>query len=148
VELLEGEGVRAERIGFVAPRPPKDYLELYQRLDVVLDTRPYNGHTTSLDALWMGVPVVSLPGQSRVSRGGLSVLNNLGMSELMARSEDEYVEIATQLAGDLPRLAELRRTLRQRMESSVLMDGPHFARNIEAAYRAMWRRWCSQPTVW
>ena len=111
---------------------------------MVPDPFPYNGHTTSLDALWMGVPVVSLAGQRAVSRAGLSQLTNLGLPELVAFSENEYVEIATRLAGDLPRLTELRRTLRARMESSVLMDAEQFARGIEAAYRTMWRQWCGQ----
>jgi predicted O-linked N-acetylglucosamine transferase (SPINDLY family) len=119
-------------------------LELYHQLDIVLDTFPYNGHTTSLDALWMGSPVVSLAGERPVSRGGLSQLSNLGLSQWVAHTEDEYINIAVELAHDLPRLEELRKTLRARMERSVLMDAPHFARSIEAAYRAMWRRWCME----
>ncbi len=142
MEFLQGEGVEPQRVEFVTPRPRKEYLELYHRTDIVLDTFPYNGHTTSLDALWMGVPVVSLCGESPVSRAGLSQLSNLGLPELVAQSEDQYVEIATQLAGDLPRLKQLRSSLRQRMEQSVLMDAPHFARQIEACYRAMWRQRC------
>jgi predicted O-linked N-acetylglucosamine transferase (SPINDLY family) len=113
---------------------------MYQRIDIVLDTFPYNGHTTSLDALWMGVPVVSLCGERPVSRAGLSQLSNLGLSGLVAHSEDEYVDLATRLANDLPRLKDLRANLRQRLEKSVLMDGPRFARQIEACYRAMCRR--------
>lgn len=141
-EFFTQEGVEPERIEFVTQRPRKEYLELYHRLDIVLDTFPYNGHTTSLDALWMGVPVVSLCGERPVSRAGLSQLNNLGLPELVAFTEDQYVEIATKLANDIPRLRELRATLRQRMEKSVLMDGPHFARQIEACYRSMWWQWC------
>jgi predicted O-linked N-acetylglucosamine transferase (SPINDLY family) len=91
----------------------------------------------------MGVPVVSLVGQQSVSRAGWSQLSNLGLPELVAFSEEDYLTIATQLAGDWPRLAELRRTLRARMEASPLMDAPRFARGIEAAYRAMWRHWCA-----
>jgi predicted O-linked N-acetylglucosamine transferase (SPINDLY family) len=74
----------------------------------------------------------------------LSQLTNLGLTELIAHTPDEYVAIAARLAGDLPRLAELRRTLRSRMEGSPLMDAPRFARNIEAAYRQMWRNWCAR----
>jgi predicted O-linked N-acetylglucosamine transferase (SPINDLY family) len=143
LEILQRAGIDARRVEFVDRCPPRAYLELYRRLDVVLDPFPYNGHTTSLDALWMGVPVVSLAGASRVSRGGASILGNLGLPELVAHSEDEYVRIAAELARDLPRLSDLRATLRARMESSVLMDAPRFARNIEAAYRAMWRDWCN-----
>jgi predicted O-linked N-acetylglucosamine transferase (SPINDLY family) len=116
---------------------------LYQRLDIALDTFPYNGHTSSLEALWMGVPVVSLVGETPVSRAGLSQLSNLGLPELVAHSESEYVHIAECLASDLSRLAELRSTLRDRMRGSVLMDAPRFARQIEKAYREMWRAWCS-----
>lgn len=146
LEILMQEGIETRRVEFVSPRPRRQYLELYHGLDIVLDTFPYNGHTTSLDALWMGVPVVSLVGQRAVSRAGLSQLTNLGLSELVACTEEDYVRIATRLAGDLPRLAELRRTLRPHMEKSVLMDAPRFARQIESAYRAMWRKWCAKET--
>lgn len=142
VEIMNAEGVRGERIEFVIEAPRREYLERYHRVDVMLDSFPYNGHTTSLDALWMGVPVVSLAGEQIVSRAGLSQLSNLGLRELVAFSEEEYVKIARELAGDIPRLAQLRKTLRSRMEESVLMDGARFARGIESAYRAMWREWC------
>ena len=128
---------------FVEARSRREYLELYHRVDIVLDTFPYNGHTTSLDALWMGVPVVSLAGATSVSRAGLSQLTNLGLPELVAHSEEDYVRIAANLASDLPRLATLRSTIRDRMENSVLMDAPRFARNVEAAYRSMWQTWCA-----
>jgi predicted O-linked N-acetylglucosamine transferase (SPINDLY family) len=145
--FLERHGVDARRVQFLEPRPRREYLQLFQRLDIALDTFPYNGHTTNLEALWMGVPVVSLAGQTAVSRAGWSQLSNLGLPELIAHSPEEYIAIATRLAHDIPRLAELRRTLRSRMEASVLMEGPHFARQIEAAYRRMWQAWCAQPRV-
>ena len=141
LEILRNEGVEARRVEFVAFLPRRKYLELYHRLDVVLDTFPYNGHTTSLDALWMGVPVVSLAGKTPVSRAGLSQLTNLGLPELVARSEEAYLKIAVELAGDFPRLTELRSTLRDRMKNSVLMDAPRFARQVEQAYREIWRAW-------
>ncbi|WP_348545012.1 tetratricopeptide repeat protein [Chthoniobacter sp.] len=142
LEFLEREGIEVHRVEFAERRLHRAYLELYHRLDIVLDPFPYNGHTTSLDALWMGVPVVSLAGERAISRAGLSQLSNLGLPELIAQSEDDYVAIATQLGGDLPRLAELRATLRGRMETSVLMDAPRFARSIEAVYRTLWQQWC------
>jgi len=142
LEILGRDGVEAHRVEFEEYRPRRQYLELYHRLDIVLDTHPYNGGVTTCDALWMGVPVVSLAGETPVSRAGLSLLTNLGLPELVAHSEDDYVRIASELARDLTRLEHLRSTLRQRMETSVLMDGPRFARNVEAAYRSMWRRWC------
>jgi predicted O-linked N-acetylglucosamine transferase (SPINDLY family) len=147
VEILTREGVEERRVEFVTHRPLREYLKLYHRLDMVLDTFPYNGHTTSLDALWMGVPVVSLVGETPVSRAGLSQLTNLGLPELAVRLEEDFVRVAVDLARDLPRLAELRSTLRQRMENSVLMDAPRFARQVERAYREMWRAWCSRESA-
>jgi len=142
-EVLAKAGIDRARIEFATPRARPKYLELYRQLDIVLDPFPYNGHTTSLDALWMGVPVVTLAGETAVSRAGLSQLSNLGLPELIAFTEDDYVAKAIHLAHDPTRLTELRRTLRGRMEASVLMDAPRFARSIENAYRTMWRKWCA-----
>ena len=94
----------------------------------------------------MCVPVASLAGETPVSRAGLSQLSNLGLPELVAHSEDDYVSIAVELAGNLPRLADLRATLRARMQASPLMDAPRFARNVEAAYRSMWHAWCNEQS--
>jgi predicted O-linked N-acetylglucosamine transferase (SPINDLY family) len=126
--------------------PRGEYLRLYHRIDLGLDPFPYNGMTTTYDALWMGVPVLTLPGEMPVSRAGLSLLSNVGFAELAAFSEDDYLRMAAELAGDLPRLAQLRSTLRDRMKASVLMDAPRFARNVEAAYRSMWQTWCATPS--
>jgi predicted O-linked N-acetylglucosamine transferase (SPINDLY family) len=140
-EMFRKEGIQPDRIELIANQPRPQYLELYHRIDVGLDTFPYNGHTTSLDSNWMGVPVVTLVGQTIVGRAGLSQLTNLGLTALIAYSRERYVEIAARLAADLPRLAELRRTLRLRMQASPLMDAGRFARDIEAAYRQMWRNY-------
>jgi protein O-GlcNAc transferase len=142
LDLLERKGVQRDRVTFVARQPRARYLELYHRIDIGLDTFPYNGHTTSLDALWLGVPVVTLVGPTPVARAGLSLLTNLGLPELVARTREQFVSIAVGLAADLPRLSKLRATLRGRMQSSPLMDAPRFAQMVEAAYREMWRRWC------
>jgi predicted O-linked N-acetylglucosamine transferase (SPINDLY family) len=91
----------------------------------------------------MGVPVVTLVGGTVVGRAGLSQLMNLRMPELIARTPDQYVALASTLAGDVARLTALRQTLRERMRSSPLMDAPRFARTVETAYREMWRRWCA-----
>ena len=99
--------------------------------------------TTTCDAVWMGVPVLTLPGEMPVSRAGLSLLSTIGLAKLVAQSEEDYVRLAVELAADLPRLAHLRTTLRPRMQASPLMDAPRFARNIEAAYRKMWQAWCA-----
>jgi protein O-GlcNAc transferase len=135
-------GIDAERIEFVEYRPRKQYLELYRQIDIGLDTVPYNGHTTSLDSFWMGVPVVTRVGHTVVGRAGLSQLSNLGLAELAACNDKEFASIATTLAADVPRLTALRATLRERMQRSPLMDAPRFAHNVEAAYRQMWRAWC------
>ncbi|MGD1278117.1 MAG: tetratricopeptide repeat protein [Tepidisphaeraceae bacterium] len=145
-KLRQALGVEAQRIEFVAHQPRRQYLQTYHRIDLGLDTFPYNGHTTSLDSLWMGVPVVTLPGRTVVSRAGYSQASNLGLAEqLVAQSPEQFVEIAAHLAADLPRLSQLRAGLRERMQRSPLMDAGRFARNMESAYRQMWRRWCQTP---
>jgi predicted O-linked N-acetylglucosamine transferase (SPINDLY family) len=144
LDQLREEGVSPERVTFVGQQPGQAYLGLYHHIDVGLDTFPYNGHTTSLDSLWMGVPVITLVGQTAVGRAGLSQLTNLGLLELIGGTPEDFVRIAVDLAGDLPRLCDLRNTLRWRMEASPLMDVERFARGIEAAYRGMWQRWCAR----
>ncbi len=136
-------GIEAERIEFVEYRPRRQYLEVYRQIDIGLDTVPYNGHTTSLDSFWMGVPVVTRVGHTVVGRAGLSQLSNLGLAELAARNDQEFISIAANLAAELPRLTTLRATLRERMQRSPLMDAPRFARNVETAYRQMWCAWCA-----
>jgi protein O-GlcNAc transferase len=142
MELLRHEGVDISRVEFVPRLSHCEYLRHYHRIDVALDSLPYNGHTTSMDGLWMGVPVVSLVGKTAVGRAGLSILSNLSLSELVANSEEQFVNIAVELAENIPRLGNLRSTIRKRMEESPLMDAVRFARNIEVAYRQMWRAWC------
>ncbi|HWE04748.1 MAG TPA: tetratricopeptide repeat protein [Tepidisphaeraceae bacterium] len=139
IERLSQGGIDPSRIEFVPQLPRREYLRLYHRIDVGLDSFPYNGHTTSLDSLWMGVPVVTLAGRTAVSRAGLCQLSNLDLAEVTASSDEQFVAIAVRLAADLPRLKALRSTLRARMERSPLMDAPKFARGIEAAYMQMWR---------
>ena len=144
LDLLAEAGVAGDRVTFVAHQPRPQYLRYYHAIDIGLDTVPYNGHTTSLDSFWMGVPVVTLTGPTVVGRAGLCQLMNLGLPELIGSSPEQYVRVAAELAQDLPRLGNLRGSLRQRMQSSPLMDAPRFARSIEAAYREMWRRWCAK----
>jgi len=141
-QFFEGEGVTADRIDFVVSRPFAAYLELYHAIDIFLDTFPCSGPTASLDSLWMGVPVVSLAGATGVARGGWSVLHNAGLPELAAGCEEDYVKIATGLASDLPRLGELRSTLRSRLEASPIMNARRYAGDLERAYRKMWQEWC------
>jgi predicted O-linked N-acetylglucosamine transferase (SPINDLY family) len=142
-QRLAEQGVDPARIEFVGYIPTEDYFRVYQRIDIALDPFPYGGGTTTCDALWMGVPVVSLAGRTAVGRSGLSILSNLGLPELVARDESQYQRIALELAADRPRLERLRATLRQRMQTSPLMDAPRFAAAVEAAYRRMWHAWTS-----
>jgi predicted O-linked N-acetylglucosamine transferase (SPINDLY family) len=143
IATLERLGVEGSRIEFAAKRPRGEYLKLYHQVDLALDTFPYNGHTTSLDAFWMGVPVISLVGKTPVARGGLCLARNLNMNELAVDSPDDFVQVAKKLAGDLPKLAEMRSGLRAKMQQSALMDGPRFARSMESVFRRMWRTWCA-----
>jgi protein O-GlcNAc transferase len=147
LQKLENLGIARQRVSFLAKGPRKDYLQRYQQIDIGLDTLPYNGHTTSLDSYFMGVPVVTLVGQTVVGRAGLSQLTNLGMPELIGRTEGHYVHIACALASDPDRLAALRAALRLRMRNSPLMDAAAFARSIESAFRGMWRQWCAAADV-
>jgi predicted O-linked N-acetylglucosamine transferase (SPINDLY family) len=118
------------------------HLNRYNQVDIGLDPFPYNGTTTSFEAMWMGVPVVTLAGNSFVSRTGVSMLTCLGMTDLIADTAEDYVAIAARLAGDLGRLAALRAGLRERMARSPLTDAKRFTLNLEKAYREMWERWC------
>lgn len=142
-QRFAAHGVDAGRLRFVGFQARADYLRTYRQIDIALDTFPANGHTTSLDAQWMGVPVPTRYGRAAGSRAGLCLLANLGLPELAAASDSDYVAIVTALARDLPRLAALRASLRARMQASPLMDGARFARNMEAAYRQMWEAWCA-----
>jgi predicted O-linked N-acetylglucosamine transferase (SPINDLY family) len=138
---LNAAGIAPRRVDFVPYRPRGEYLRGFHDIDVALDTLPYNGHTTTLDALWMGVPVVSRIGTTCVGRGGLSQLDCLGLAELAADTDAAFVATAVALATDLPRLTALRANLRARLEASALMDADRFARNIESLYRQAWRNY-------
>lgn len=119
-----------------------EYYKLFAGVDIALDAFPCNGATTTCDSLWMGVPVVSLAGDEFRSRAGLSLLTAAGLPHLIARSADEYVDIAAALASDVPALAELRAGLRERLRVSPLADIGAYVAALEEAYRGMWRNWC------
>jgi protein O-GlcNAc transferase len=140
---LSRRGIAVERLELV-PRVAEDaaHLRFYDRVDIALDPFPYNGTATTCEALWMGVPVVTLRGERHAGRVGASLLTQLGLTGLIAASVKEYVDIAIALAGDPARLCDLRHSLPTRLETSPLGDAGAFARKIEGAYRAMWRRWC------
>ncbi|MGA2232888.1 MAG: hypothetical protein ABSH22_18465, partial [Tepidisphaeraceae bacterium] len=145
LECVARDGITPDRITFVPTTSPAAYFEMYHAVDIALDAFPFGGRATTCDALWMGVPVITLAGQTPVGRIGLSILSNIGLSELAAKTPDEYVSLAVTLAGDVQRLTNLSLGLRQRMQSSPLMDAPTLACNVEAAYRTMWRKWCASP---
>ena len=144
LQRLTAHDITPQRVNFVSYRPRSDYLKTYHDIDVGLDTFPYNGHTTSLDSFWMGVPVITRVGQTSVGRGGLSQLFHLDLVELAAESDEAFTTTALALANDLPRLAALRQQLRPRLEHSPLMDAKRFAQNIEAAYRQIWQNHVAQ----
>jgi protein O-GlcNAc transferase len=143
VKILGEERITPDRIELKQTLDRWEYLRAYDRIDIALDTLPYNGITTTCDAMWMGTPVVTLTGKTAAGRGGWGILSTVGLPELVANSADRFVEIAVELAADRPRLVDFRRNLRRRIESSPLMDAGRFARNVEAAYREMWRNWCA-----
>ena len=143
-EIGAGAGV-AGRISFVAADEQDErHLTRHGEIDIALDSHPFSGATTSFDALWMGVPVVTLLGETFLSRMTASHLIPLGLADLVAHSHEEYVNIAVNLAGDQRRLTALRATLRARLLASPLMDGPAYARNFEALLRRLWRRWATE----
>jgi predicted O-linked N-acetylglucosamine transferase (SPINDLY family) len=115
----------------------------YNSIDIALDAFPHAGGMTTLDALWMGVPVVALPGNSVSSRWAATSLVPLGLSDFLADSEEGYVELAVAKATDLESLGRLRASLRGRMAASEFGDGPRFCRAVEAKYNQMWLQWCS-----
>ncbi len=142
---LAQRGVDSSRVEFVSRLPRRQYLQLYSQMHLALDTFPYHGTLTTLESIWMGVPVVTLAGQRHVSRVGVSILSNLGFSQLIASTAEQYIQFAVELAKDPASLAAMRSGLRQRMQQSVLMDGVRMARNLESAYRQMWTTWCEKP---
>ncbi|MEI7606595.1 MAG: tetratricopeptide repeat protein [Rhodospirillaceae bacterium] len=136
-------GVVSDRLELLHWTPDLDsHLEAFHRLDVALDPFPYNGTTTTCEALWMGVPVVTLRGDRHAGRVGASLLTRVGLEELVAADEETYLMIAASLACDPGRLERLRRGMRERLRASSLCDADTFAHHVETAYRIMWRRWC------
>jgi len=142
--LFAQAGVTQERIQFAEyTKSFSEHLGLYGSVDIALDTFPYNGTTTTCEALWMGVPVITLAGTRHVARVGVSILSTIGLDECIAASEEEYVRRAVTLARDQERLTALRHAMRARITASPLCDAPGFTRDLENAYRTMWQTWCS-----
>jgi protein O-GlcNAc transferase len=139
---LAGAGVAAARITLVPFVAVQDYFRWFDAVDIALDTMPYSGGTTTCDALWMGVPVVTVPGSRPASRSTASILTTVGLGEWIASSKEEYVRRAADFAGKRDVLAEMRSSLRSRLLASPLMDEGQFVRDLEKAYRQMWHHWC------
>ena len=144
VAMFEAKGVSADRLILKPTMPLLDYLALHHQIDVALDTFPFNGGTTSMHSLWMGVPVITLVGARSVSRVGASVLARAGLTEYITESEDEYLRLALKVARDLSVLSQLRASLRDRMRRQDL-DASQVAQHLEEAYRKMWAQWCAHP---
>lgn len=142
-DLMAGAGVDPSRVEIRGwAQTISQHLALYDETDIALDSFPYCGVVTTCEAMLMGVPVVSLEGNRVLGRYGAAFLRDIGLPELATTSEADYIDAAVALASDLPRLAELRTTLRRRMEASRLFDSRALARSLEGAYRRMWRAWC------
>jgi len=137
-------GIDAGRLILEGAAPRAELMAAYRRVDIALDPFPYPGGTTSIEGLWMGVPVLTLAGERFLSHIGESILKNAGLPEWIAADADDYVARAVSFANDLQRLAALRSGLRQQVLASPLFDAPRFARHFEAALRGMWTQWCNQ----
>lgn len=144
--LFSETGISAERIGFLEPEASHDkHLAAYRQIDIALDTFPYNGTTTTCEALWMGVPVITLAGRVHAARVGVSLLTQAGLQDLIAQDETGYTDAAVRLSRDTQRLAALRSGLRQTMRHSSLCDDGGFTLELERAYRHLWADWCRSP---
>ncbi|MGE3271978.1 MAG: hypothetical protein AB7P40_24705, partial [Chloroflexota bacterium] len=143
LERLAAHGIEPERITLLGSTPHPDHLAAHERIDIMLDTFPQSGGITTLDALVMGVPVVTLLGERVPGRISGSLLTTLGLHDLVAQTPDEYVQMACQLAGNLSRLTRERETLRARLLASPIADARVYTQAVEAVYRDLWQRWCA-----
>lgn len=142
------DGVSADRLLMEGQQAShQEHFRAYQRVDIALDPFPYPGITTTVEGLWMGVPTMALRGDRFLSHQGESILNNAGLPDWVANDEDEYVAKAAAFARDLEKLTTLRAKLRDQVRASPLFDAPRFARNLEQAFREMWRKWCEQQKL-
>jgi predicted O-linked N-acetylglucosamine transferase (SPINDLY family) len=142
---LTSRGLSPDRFELHTAEGRGAHLGHYAAIDIALDAFPWSGHTTACEALWMGVPVVTLYGDRYAGRMAASVLNNLAMRDWIAQTPEQFIDIACHRAGDMAALAELRATLRARMQAAPLCDGASFTRGLEETYRTLWRRWCADP---
>ncbi len=144
IQALETRGIARHRVEIMGTLPYGEHLDLFNRIDLLLDTSPYNGGVTTLEGLWMGVPTLTLTGQTFVSRAGLSILSRVGLDMFCSTRIDEVVNKAVAFAGQLSELNQIRLGLRARMLSSPLCDPGRMSRELTRAYRWMWQRYCEQ----
>lgn len=143
IKLFSKNGIDEERLDFRGWLASSNHhLALYHQIDIALDPVLYNGATTTCEALWMGVPVVTLTGDRHAARVGNSILAHAGFDHLITPNGDAYIELATKLANDLPQLETFRATARERLAKSALLNAEMHTRNLEQAFRGMWRQWC------
>lgn len=144
IERFAAHGISSDRLLLEGPSPREEYFATFNRVDIALDPFPYPGGTTSVEGLWMGVPVVGRRGNRFLSHLGDTILNTAGLSDWIADTDDDYIAKAIAYASDLPRLAALRESLRARILASPLCDAQRYARNLEAAFEQMWQRYLAQ----
>jgi protein O-GlcNAc transferase len=142
LDLFSAEGIEPGRLEFLARMSHDEFLRAHARADIALDAFPFHGTTTTCFSLWMGLPVVVLVGSTHASRVGATLLRSVGLGNLAAGSEDDYVAAAAGLAADFDALGALRSGMRDRIAASPLADGRACARAVESAYRSMWHDWC------
>lgn len=142
-EVFADNGIRPERLTILGKTSYEDHMAAYNTIDVALDSFPYNGTMTTLESLWMGVPVITRCGNTWASRVGKSLLSTIGLDEFVTASEGDYIERAVSLANDTSARAHWHGTLRQRLESSPVCDVTGFTRNLERLYHSAWTTWCS-----
>lgn len=140
------DGIPEERLRFKGADVPRLYLESFSDVDIALDPFPYNGGSTTLDTLWMGVPLVTLAGRADVQRTGASLLSAAGLPDLIAHTPEEYIQAALFLVQAVQNVPDLRRNVRQALQTSPLMDEVGLVRSVEDAYRNMWRAWCASQS--
>jgi predicted O-linked N-acetylglucosamine transferase (SPINDLY family) len=134
-------GIAPDRLSFIGFTDFLTFLKLFDEIDIALDAFPYSSGTTTCHTLWMGVPVVSLVGQTGVQRMGLSVLSQIGFGELATPSVERYRQVVAELSSSTEKLSEIRRGMRERMIASPLLDGARHTKHLEQVYRTAWTRW-------
>jgi predicted O-linked N-acetylglucosamine transferase (SPINDLY family) len=144
LERFTGAGIAEDRISLAWRHPSGSHWEVFNQIDIMLDTFPWNAHTIACESLWMGVPVITLKGDRHSARLCASVLTQAGLAGLVANTRDEFIDIACDLSGSPGKLAEMRIQMRGKIAASPLCDAITFARGVEAEYRKIWESWCAR----